>query len=138
MDNDDATVGRIFTRREALQVVAQGGLGLAAVGGTYKLGYAAPLLDNQPKVNLVASPVLTEGPFFVDEKLKRSDLVSGTTRPSVKNGVPLHINFTLYKLSGTTHTLVKDAHIDVWHADAIGVYSDENNPMNHEMTSHQT
>jgi protocatechuate 3,4-dioxygenase beta subunit len=138
MDNDDATVGRILTRRQALQVAARAGLGLAAVGGAYKLGYASPLFDNQPKVNLVASPILTEGPFFVDEKLSRSDLVGSTTRHSVKNGVPLHINFTLYKLSGTTHTLVKDAHIDVWHADAIGVYSDENNPMNHEMTSHQT
>jgi protocatechuate 3,4-dioxygenase beta subunit len=138
MDNDDATVGRIFTRREALHAAARAGLGLAAIGGIYKLGSTAPLLDNQPKVNLVASPVLTEGPFFVDEKLKRSDLVGNSTRPSVKNGVPLHINFTLYKLSGNTHTLLQDAHIDVWHADAIGVYSDEINPMNHEMTSHQT
>ena len=68
MDNDDATVGRIFTRREALQVAARTGLGLAAIGGIYKLGCASPLLDNQPKVNLVASPVLTEGPFFVDER----------------------------------------------------------------------
>jgi len=138
MDNDDATVGRIFTRREALQVAARTGLSLAAIGGAYKLGYASPLFDNQPKVNLIASPVMTEGPFFVDEKLNRSDLIGNTTRPSVKNGVPLHINFTLYKLSGSKPLLLKDAHIDVWHADAIGVYSDENNPMNHEMTSHQT
>jgi protocatechuate 3,4-dioxygenase beta subunit len=138
MDNDDATIGRILTRREALRAAGRAGLGLAAMGGAAKLGYGSPLADTKPKANLVASPVMTEGPFFVDEKLNRSNLVAGTTRPSVKNGMPLHIDFTLYKLSGNSHVLVKDAHIDVWHADAIGVYSDENNPMNHEVTSHQT
>ena len=94
--------------------------------------------DTQLKKPLIASPVLTEGPFFVDENLNRSDLLAGSIRPSVRNGVPLQVSFTLYKLAGTTHTLLKDAHIDVWHADAIGVYSDENNPMNHEITSRQT
>jgi protocatechuate 3,4-dioxygenase beta subunit len=137
MENDDATVGRILTRREALRAAARAGLGLAAIGGAHKLGYAAPGPDTQPKVHLVASPTLTEGPFFVDENLNRSDLIAGTTRHSVKNGIPLQVSFTLYKLSGATHTLLQGAHIDVWHADAIGVYSDENNPMNHEMTSHQ-
>lgn len=137
MDNDDATVGRIYTRREALLAATRAGLSLAALGGVARPGFAAPLLDNRPKTPLVASPVLTEGPFFVDEKLNRSDLVTGTTRASVKNGMPLQIRFTAYKLSGNTHTVLKGAHIDVWHADALGVYSDENNPMNHEMTAHQ-
>jgi protocatechuate 3,4-dioxygenase beta subunit len=137
MENDDATVGRILTRREALRAAARSGFGLAAIVGAQRFGYAAPVSDT-PKVHLVASPVLTEGPFFVDENLKRSDLVAGTTRHSVKNGIPLQVSFSLYKLVGTDHTALKDAHIDVWHADAIGVYSDENNPMNHEMTSKQT
>jgi len=137
-ENDDATVGRILTRREALRAAARAGLGLAAIGGAHKIGYAAPGPDTPPKVHLVASPVLTEGPCFVDENLNRGDLVAGTTRHSVKNGIPLHVTFTLYKLSGATHTLLQGAHIDVWHADAIGVYSDESNPMNHERTSHQT
>ena len=138
MENDDATIGRIWTRREALLATARAGLGLAALGGASKPGFAAPWGDTQPKVNLVASPELTEGPFFVDEKLHRSDLVGNATRHSVRNGMPLQIGFTLYKLTGSGHTLLRDAHIDVWHADAIGVYSDENNPMNHEMTGHQT
>lgn len=137
MENDDATVGRIWTRREALKAAARAGLGLAVIGGAHKLGYASPIPETQPKVHLVASPVLTEGPFFVDENLNRSDLIAGSTRHSVKNGIPLQVSFTLYKLSGDNYTLLKDAHIDVWHADAIGVYSDENNPMNHEVTSHQ-
>ena len=44
MDNDDATVGRILTRREALRVAARAGLGLAAIGGAYKAA-PPPLLE---------------------------------------------------------------------------------------------
>jgi protocatechuate 3,4-dioxygenase beta subunit len=138
LENDDVTVGRILTRREALRIAAWSGLGLAALGGARRAGYAAPLSHAPSKAHLVASPVLTEGPFFVDENLKRSDLVAGATRHSVKNGIPLQVGFTVYRLSAAGPALLKGAHIDVWHADAIGVYSDENNPMNHEVTSRQT
>ena len=138
VENDDATVGRILTRREALRAVARAGLGLAVIGEAHQMAYASAPPDATPKAHLVASPVLTEGPFFVDENLNRRDLVGGTTRNSVKNGVPLEISFTLYKLSGESHTLLQGAHVDVWHDDAIGVYSDENHPMNHEETSRQT
>lgn len=138
MENDDAMVGRIVSRREALRAVARGGLGLALVGAGRTIGIASPVQGAGQKVHLVASPILTEGPFFVDENLNRSDLTKGSTRPSVKNGVPLQVSFTLLKLSGSDHTPLSQAHIDVWHADAIGVYSDENNPMNHENTSRQT
>lgn len=34
-------------------------------------------------------PEKTEGPFFVDEDLERSDLTSGTTREAVLQGLPL-------------------------------------------------
>ncbi len=138
MDNDDAIVGTILTRRDALKAVAKAGFGLAVFSGASGICKGSPGVDAPQKVHLVASPVLTEGPFFVDEKLNRSDLVSGTTRHSVKNGIPLQISFTVYKISGEDHSPMKGVHVDVWHADAIGVYSDENNPMNHETTSRQT
>ena len=138
MENDDAIVGTILTRRDALKAVAKAGFGLAAFSGAGRICRATPGVDALQKVHLVASPVLTEGPFFVDENLNRRDLVSGTTRHSVKNGIPLQLCFAVYKLSDADHTPMKGAHVDVWHADAIGVYSDENNPMNHELTSRQT
>jgi protocatechuate 3,4-dioxygenase beta subunit len=137
MENDDATVGRILSRREAVWAAARAGLGLAAFATGQRAAHAAQAPNAVTKIPLVASPVLTEGPFFVDENLNRSDLVSGTDRHSVKNGVPLQVSFTVHKLSGSSYAPLKDAHVDVWHADAIGVYSDENNPMNHEMTSNQ-
>lgn len=91
----------------------------------------------QQEVRLVASPALTEGPFFVDEMLNRSDLIGDTTRPSVKNGVPLLLAVRLYKLADGKFAPLKGAMVDVWHCDAQGVYSDEDHPMNHENTAGQ-
>jgi len=136
MDNDDATVGRILSRREALASLAKAGVALVVGGGVSRLAGAAQQ-GAKASVHLVASPQLTEGPFFVDEKLRRSDLIAGSTRPTVAQGLPLALSFAVYRLTGTEYKPLKDAHVDVWHADVAGVYSDESNPMNHENTEHQ-
>ncbi len=138
MDNDDAIVGRIFSRREALAHAAKAGFGLALTGGAIAATRGGDRTHDLPKVHLVASPVLTEGPFFVDEKLNRSNLIGDTTRDSVRNGIPLELKFTVYKANGDTFEPLPGAQVDVWHADGHGVYSDESNPMNHENTAHQT
>jgi len=134
MDNDDALVGRIFSRRDAIRLTARAGVGLA-IAGMFRgsTSFAAP--TTQPHLPLVASPTMTEGPFFVDEKLNRTDLTSGTTRKSVVNGLPLALAFTVYKLTGDKYAPLPGAQVDVWHADAAGVYSDEDHPMNHENTA---
>ncbi len=138
MDQDDAMVGQIVSRRSALRMAAQAGIGFAMAGALGRIARAAPDTTQPSKSPLFVSPSLTEGPFFVDEKLNRSDLTSGTTRASVINGQPLTIAFTVLKLAGGDYAPLKDAHVDVWHTDAIGVYSDESNRMNHEDTSKQT
>ena len=135
MDNDDRIVGRIFSRREALATAARTGLVLVAGAGFPRLNLAGR--GRQPPVHIVVSPQLEEGPFFVDEKLNRSDIVAGTDRASVTNGLPLQLSFTIYKLVGDDHQPLKGAHVDVWHADAAGVYSDEQNGGNQENTVHQ-
>ena len=132
MHHDDKTVGRLFTRREALTTAAKAGLVLVAGPGLQQFGAA------KQKVHIVVSPELSEGPFFLDEKLNRSDLVAGTSRATVANGLPLLLSFAVYKLAGNDHRLLKGAHVDVWHADAAGVYSDESGAMNHEDTTRQT
>jgi protocatechuate 3,4-dioxygenase beta subunit len=137
MDNDDALVGRILSRREALTAMARAGLVFAGGGWIAGVARGSDGPTNK-KVHLVASPELTEGPFFVDEKLNRSDLVAGSTRLTVANGLPLHLSFSVYKLVGKDYKPLSGAHVDVWHADVAGVYSDESNPMNHEDTGHQT
>jgi len=91
-------------------------------------------------IDLVATPQVTEGPFFVDENLLRSDLVSpGSSRSTVSGGFPLTLKFALYSLVGTTGTPLAGAHIDVWHADTHGTYSDEaSGSIQSESTTGQT
>ena len=138
MENDDAPVGTILCRRQVLRAAAQAGAGFLALNWLAPLIAAEPAPSTQPKVDLFASPALTEGPFFVDEKLNRSNIVGDTKRASVVNGLPLALGFTIYQMAGKVLAPMKDVQVDVWHSDAAGAYSDESNPMNHEDTSKQT
>lgn len=72
------------------------------------------------------APTMTEGPYWVDEKLNRADITSGTTRASVLNGVPLTLAIKVYAANGESCGVnpVQNVQIDIWHADAIGAYSD--------------
>ena len=72
----------------------------------------------------VAKPELTEGPYFVDERLNRSDIRSDPMRGVVKQGVPLALTFRVHRLDSGACTPLAGAYVDVWHADALGVYSD--------------
>ncbi len=140
-DHDDATIGRIFTRRQALLATARAGLlagGAAVLGRPARSAAAAHSPAATRPAALVACPQLTEGPFFVDEKLNRSDLTAGTTRPGVVRAVPLLLTVNVHKLTGTASAPLPGAHFDVWSADAHGIYSDEDDPMNPEVTAGQT
>ncbi len=75
----------------------------------------------------VVRPEETEGPYFVDEKLNRSDIRSDPSDGSVKDGLPLLLAFRVSDVSNGC-TPLKGAQIDVWHCDALGVYSDTNDP----------
>lgn len=137
MDNDDAIVGTILTRREAFARLGRLGAGLA-LGGLLRLDAdAAFQAQAHHAVKLVAAPALTEGPFFVDEHLNRSDLRAGTTRPTVADALPLTLEFAVLRLADGRYTPYEGLTVDVWHCDAHGVYSDENVPMNHENTAGQ-
>jgi protocatechuate 3,4-dioxygenase beta subunit len=73
----------------------------------------------------VLTPELTVGPYFVDEKLNRSDLTTNSKDTNVTNGVPLAQLIYIMEYSSNTCTPLAGAQVDVWHADAAGVYSDE-------------
>ena len=72
----------------------------------------------------IVRPAETEGPYFVDVKLNRSDIRSDTADGSVQAGVPLTIKFLVSKVSGSSCVPFEDALVDVWHCNADGVYSD--------------
>src|SRR5947207_8228515 len=69
-------------RRQAL--TALGGLGASMLIG----GAAAITGHAQSAVNCVLTPDLTEGPYFVDERLNRSDIRVDPATGSVRPGTP--------------------------------------------------
>jgi protocatechuate 3,4-dioxygenase beta subunit len=77
----------------------------------------------------IVRPAQTEGPYFADEKLLRSDIRSDPTGGSVKQGVPLRLVFRVSQLRGPSCTPLAGATVDVWHCDALGVYSDVEDPL---------
>jgi protocatechuate 3,4-dioxygenase beta subunit len=106
--------------REATSTPAQ------AVGGaaTTTPPVTATTSATPAPVACVLTAALTEGPYFVDERLGRSDLTSDPTDGSIKEGVPLRLNLTVSSVEGAACTPLVGALVDMWHCDALGVYSD--------------
>jgi len=67
---------------------------------------------------------MTEGPYFVDEKLDRSDIRANTADGAVVEGIPLKLTVRVAQVSGTGCASLAGAQVDIWHCDALGVYSD--------------
>jgi len=72
----------------------------------------------------VLTASLTEGPFFVDEKLNRSDIRTDPATGAVSAGTPLALTFNVQRVASNACTPLTGAYLDVWHCDAAGVYSD--------------
>ncbi len=73
------------------------------------------------------TPSATEGPFFVDEQLNRSDIrpnTSGVAEANVSSATPLHLSLSVYDASSSACTPLPNVQIDVWHCHAGGLYSD--------------
>jgi len=76
----------------------------------------------------VVRPAQTEGPYFVDEKLNRSDIRADPSDGSIKPGAPLRLAFQVSRIDGQSCNPLTGAIVDVWHCDALGVYSDVRDP----------
>jgi protocatechuate 3,4-dioxygenase beta subunit len=72
----------------------------------------------------VVRPQQTEGPYFIDEKLNRSDIRSDPSDGALKPGVPLRLTFHVSRITGTSCSPLSSAIVDVWQCDALGAYSD--------------
>lgn len=83
---------------------------------------------NVPLPECVVSPELTEGPYFVDEGLHRSDIRSNPSDGSVRDGTLLELALRVFQVRGNDCTALEGAMVDIWHCDALGVYSDVRDP----------
>jgi protocatechuate 3,4-dioxygenase beta subunit len=92
-------------------LVVLGGLAAAALAGG---GLRVPGSQAAP-VSCVLTPEQTEGPYYIDGEKVRRDITEG------KPGVALRLRTTV--VDAATCRVVKGAAVDIWHCDAIGVYS---------------
>ena len=72
-----------------------------------------------------ATPTVTEGPYWVDEKLFRSDIRTDPTTGVARAGIPLKLTIAVQNLSSSSCGALVGAYVDIWHCDAKGIYSDE-------------
>ena len=125
MQRDDVPIGRVLSRREAVAALGASGFALLA-GGAYPLharGRSTPRLPT-----CVARPAQTEGPYFVDEMLRRTDIRSDPATGTVKEGTPLALTLAVSTLRAGSCAPLVGAHVDIWHCDAAGVYSGVEDP----------
>ncbi len=76
----------------------------------------------------VVRPQQTQRPYFVDEKLNRSDIRSDPADGKVKPGALLQLTFNVSRIAPSACTPLAGALVDVWHCDALGIYSDVSDP----------
>ncbi|MEP7325976.1 MAG: intradiol ring-cleavage dioxygenase, partial [Gemmatimonadota bacterium] len=68
-------------------------------------------------------PAQTEGPYFVDTRLDRSDIRPDPTTGTVSAGIPLDLTFRVGRSDGMSCAPFPGVLVDVWQCDALGVYS---------------
>jgi protocatechuate 3,4-dioxygenase beta subunit len=119
LDDDDKPVGRLLSRREILKVLGVGGA--AALAGPALSFGAAWRVDALPAC--VAKPELTEGPYFVDPVLKRSDIRADSASGTICAGVPLALAFNISQLVDGACRPLAGTTVDIWQCDAVGRYS---------------
>ena len=76
----------------------------------------------------VVTPAQTEGPYFVDERLHRSDIRSDPSDGSLKEGLPLALEIRVFAVGPVGCVPLPDAIVDIWQCDAHGLYSDVTDP----------
>jgi protocatechuate 3,4-dioxygenase beta subunit len=131
MENDDRPVGQILSRRDALKLLGIGSAAfLAACAAPEATSTIVPTVGSTPGTSVTSSaldcvvrPELTIGPYFVDDQLKRSDIRSEPSDSSVKEGVPVTLKINVFDVANNSCTPLEGAQVDVWHCDALGVYS---------------
>ena len=147
MDSDDIQRGRILSRREVLTLLGVSGTAFLAACSSGTLGSASPTIRTPDPItaqtagtaspttartvavpSCVVRPALTEGPYFVDEKLDRSDIRSDPATGAVRPGAVLTLAFNVARVTSNACTPLSGATVDVWHCDALGVYSDTRDP----------
>src|SRR5689334_14532623 len=124
--DDDKPVGRVLSRREVLallgsasaaMIVGRGILPGGLAQATSEPTAAATGVSTQaatqsalPLPACIVRPEQTEGPYFVDERLNRSDIREEPSTGVLSPGAPLRLTFRVSKI-GNACTPLKGAYV---------------------------
>jgi protocatechuate 3,4-dioxygenase beta subunit len=119
------------TRREAIGAAGLfGGAVLSGAVPALARGLLSPAgAEAATSLCVLETPDLTEGPYWVDAAPNRSDIVANSSSATsnggvAQQGVPLKLTIRVLDDANGCSPWV-GAQVDVWHANAKGVYSDE-------------
>ncbi|MBX3326833.1 MAG: intradiol ring-cleavage dioxygenase [Nitrospira sp.] len=114
----------LVSRREALAWAGMTSV-ILMMTGMRRPAHAG--LGTSPHLCIVR-PAQTEGPYFIDERLHRSDIRTDPADNRVAPGTPLALIFHVMRLKAGACQPLPDAQVDIWHCDARGIYSDVQDP----------
>ena len=124
MTDGDWPAGRLLSRRDVMLLLGAAGAVWLAGGSLLSRRAIAGSLGP----SCVVRPEQTGGPYFVDERLNRSDIRSDPTDGRVRPGAPLALTLQVSRLNSDSCQPLPGAQVDIWHCDALGVYSDVQDP----------
>jgi protocatechuate 3,4-dioxygenase beta subunit len=121
MYDDDHPVGRLLTRRELVALFGATAAAAMTERATAQTGTRGPAIAIP---SCVVQPQQTEGPYFVDERLLRSDVRPDGRTGAIADGAPLDLSLTIAQVTtaGACSPLA-GAQVDIWQCDATGRYS---------------
>jgi protocatechuate 3,4-dioxygenase beta subunit len=112
-----------LSRRRMLGAAGAAGVGLLVAGRTpVSSVFAADEASAASCASL--TPVKTIGPYFVEEKLNRSNITTDPGTGVAVAGVPLVLKLALVDEDSSCSAFA-GAQVDIWHASPGGLYSDE-------------
>ena len=120
---------RRITRRQALGAAGTAGAAyLTAWSALPALELLAAAPAAAAATDVAVTPSMTEGPYWVDEMLRRFDVRGNSASAAsgsgtIQAGVPLALKINVLDAAGGG--AINGAHVDIWHANAFGLYSDE-------------
>jgi protocatechuate 3,4-dioxygenase beta subunit len=109
-----------WSRRRALSLLGFGGAWIS---------YSAAVRGQSAGAPCVVRPTQTEGPYFVDGQLHRSDIRSDPANGAISAGTPLALTMLVSRLDEGGCRPLPNAIVDLWHCDAQGIYSGVQDPM---------
>jgi protocatechuate 3,4-dioxygenase beta subunit len=121
MSKDNSGMQRLLARRRALALIGAGGASVLTGASSW-----VRAARGDAALACVARPQQIEGPYFIDERLNRSDIRSDTLTKVLSPGVPLYLTFRVSRSEDGGCVPLSAAQVDVWQCDAEGLYSDTN------------